>query len=103
MKATTTAMIRPRRRAACEEEPLEFTPLSDSEEVDSTARKSAWARLLARVYQVDPLICPQCDSEMKVTAVIQDIVEIKRILRHLVKIGGGVQPAPPALDESSLN
>ena len=29
---------------------LGFTPMSDSEEVGTTARKSAWARLLARVY-----------------------------------------------------
>jgi hypothetical protein len=36
---------------------------------------------------------------MKVMAVIQDIDEIKHILRHLIKIGR----APPGLDESSVN
>ena len=36
------------------------------EEVDSTARKRAWARLLSRVYEVDPLICPECGSEDEV-------------------------------------
>ena len=25
-------------------------------------RRHAWARLLARVYEVDPLVCPQCIS-----------------------------------------
>ena len=40
--------------------------MSDSEEVGSTARKSAWARLLARVYEVDPLVCPECGSPYEV-------------------------------------
>jgi len=78
---------------------LGFSPLSDCEEVDSAARKSAWARLLARVYGVHPLVCPECGSQMKVIAAIQDIDEIKHILRHLIKIGR----APPGLDESSVN
>ena len=76
-----------------------FTPLSETEEIGSTARKSAWARLLARVYEVDPLICPECGLEMRVIAVIEDGGEIKRILRHLFKIGR----APPGLEQSSLN
>jgi hypothetical protein len=56
---------------------LRFSPLSDAEEVSSTARKSAWARLLARVYEVDPFIWPRCGSEMVVIAVIQHVIEIK--------------------------
>ncbi|MCK4516176.1 MAG: hypothetical protein KAU31_13020 [Spirochaetaceae bacterium] len=80
--------------------PSGFTPLSEleAEEVGPRARKSAWARLLARVYEVDPLICPECGADDKVTAVIQDVVEIKHILRHLLKIGR----SPPGVDESSL-
>jgi hypothetical protein len=84
---------------ASDQEALGSSPMSDSEEVGSTARKSAWARLLARVYEVDPLVCPACGSQMKVIAVIQDIDEIKHILRHLIKVGR----APPGLDESSVN
>ena len=38
------------------------TPLSETVEVDLTARKSARARLLAKVYEVDPLICPKCSD-----------------------------------------
>jgi hypothetical protein len=36
---------------------------------------------------------------MRVIAVMQDPVEIKHILRHLIKVGR----APPGLDESSVN
>ena len=59
-----------------------FEPLSEAVEVDSTGYKQAWARLLAKVYEVDPFVCPRCGSEMKVIAVIQDAEEIKKILAH---------------------
>jgi hypothetical protein len=74
--------------------------LSEGEvEVDVLAYKRAWARLLAKVYEIDPLICPKCGSEMKVLAVIENPDEIRRILRHLVKIG---RP-PPGFDSDRLN
>jgi len=72
------------------------------------------ARLLAKVYEVDPMVCPKCGAEMKcrdrssdfvlrydpyVIAVIEDPDELRRILRHLVKIGR----SPPGLDPDRLN
>ena len=59
----------------------------------------AWARLIARVYEIDPLVCPECGSEMKVIAVIQDPVEIRDILAHLVKTGR----APAGFDPTLMN
>ena len=64
-----------------------FEPLDDGEEVSVNARKRAWARLLAKVYEIDPLVCPNCGWKMKVIAVVQDPVEIRDILTHLVKTG----------------
>jgi hypothetical protein len=60
-------------------------------EIDNSTQKQAWARLLAKVYEIDPMICPQCGAEMKVIAIIQDTKEIKKIISHLIKIGR----APP--------
>ena len=74
-------------------------PLEDTVEVELTERKQAWALLLAKIYEVDPFVCPRCGSDMKVVAVIEDPDEIRRILRHLIKIGR----SPPGLDLSSLN
>jgi tRNA(Ile2) C34 agmatinyltransferase TiaS len=57
--------------------------LSDGdEEVTVDTRKRAWARLLAKVYEVDSMVCPKCGAEMKVIAVIEDPDELRRILRH---------------------
>jgi hypothetical protein len=44
---------------------------------------SPWARLLARIYTVDPLRCPVCGNHMRVISVINDPDVIERILRHI--------------------
>lgn len=72
--------------------------LPKTQTVPQRACRSAWARLIAKVYEVDPLICPRCGSEMKLIAVITDPAEVRKILRHLIKTG---RP-PPGLDPSSL-
>jgi hypothetical protein len=81
-------------------EDLGYAPLSDDgEEVNVDARKRAWVRLLAKVYEVDPFVCPKCGADMKVIAVIEDPDELKRILRHLIKIGR----SPPGFNPDRLN
>ena len=65
----------------------------------SSDRKAAWARLIAKIYEVDPLVCGRCGSPMRILAIITDPDEVKKILRHLVKTG----KPPPGFDASSLN
>jgi hypothetical protein len=55
--------------------------------------------MLAKIYEIDPFLCPKCGSEMRVIAVIQDVTEIKRILKHLKKI----DRAPPGVDYLELS
>lgn len=31
-----------------------------------------WARLIQKIYEVDPLICPKCRGPMKIIAFIED-------------------------------
>ena len=81
-------------------EDLGYEPLSEEdEEVCANARKRAWARLLAKVYEVDPFVCPKCGADMKVIAIIEDPDDLERILRHLIKIGR----SPPGFDPNRLN
>jgi hypothetical protein len=61
--------------------------------------QAAWTRLLAKIYEVDPLRCRKCGSEMPVLAVITNPDEVRKILKHLIKIGR----SPPGLDPLSLN
>jgi len=44
-------------------------------------RRRSWARLLGRIYEVDPLRC-LCGGELKIVSVITDPVVVDRILLH---------------------
>ena len=70
-------------------------------DVASADSRASWARLIRKIYEIDPLVCKKCRSPMKVLAVITDPGEVKNILRHLVKTGKsppGLDPAPLSLD-----
>jgi hypothetical protein len=54
----------------------------DGQVVAARAR-SAWARLIYKVYEVDPLECPKCKGPMRVIALIDDPAVIRQILEHL--------------------
>jgi hypothetical protein len=56
--------------------------ISDSA-VSSTAFRRNWARLIQKIYQVDPLCCPKCQGPMRVISFIEDDELIKKILMHL--------------------
>ena len=49
----------------------------------NTRRKANWARLIQKAYEVDPLECDNCGSNMRIIAVIDDVDVVERILRHL--------------------
>ena len=59
----------------------------DPAEPVSPPGNSSWARLLRRVFEVDPLTCPSCGAEMKIVAVITEVPVIDGIVRHLKKTG----------------
>ena len=81
-----------------DEEKVIPEPSDGSEYVTVKKSKATWARLIAKVYEIDPLVCPKCGSEMKILSVIMDSCEIKKILKHLVK----KNKAPPGVDEKVL-
>ena len=49
---------------------------------DKAFRKN-WVRLIQKIYEVDPLVCPTCKGEMRVIAVIEDQEAIRKTLIHL--------------------
>jgi len=44
---------------------------------------ATWRELIKRVWEVDPLLCPRCGTEMVKLAAVRDPVVIIKILRHL--------------------
>ena len=45
-------------------------------------RRSTWARILRKVFEVEPLVCARCGAEMVVVSWITKREVIDRILRH---------------------
>jgi len=62
---------------------------------NARALRRSWAQLIKRIYEVDPLVCPSCGSEMKVIAIITEHDVVDAILRHLAKAGARSPRGPP--------
>jgi serine/threonine protein kinase len=59
-------------------------PHRDEAEPPTRRRCSpSWARLIAKVFQADPLVCRRCGGPLKVVAYITDSLAIRQILDHL--------------------
>jgi len=43
----------------------------------------SWRELIKKVWEVDPLLCPKCQQEMRIVSLINDAQIIERILRHV--------------------
>ncbi len=61
------------------------------------ALSKRWRELIYRIYDVDPLTCSHCGSEMKIIAFINDPTAIRKILDHRGhKRARQRAPPPPA-------
>ena len=66
---------------------LEKPPADESLEIEAHPagrRPSAnWAKIIRRVYEIDPLVCPESGAGMRLIAVIDDEFVVRKILKHL--------------------
>ena len=83
----------------------EDPPEGDLNKPASTAY--LWAMLIARIYEICPLDCPQCGGELKIVAFLTESDPIRRLLSH---IGEPVTPprttparAPPDWLEADVD
>jgi hypothetical protein len=60
------------------------------------------ARLIQKIYEVDPLTCPKCQGRMKIISFIEDEELIEKILKHLGLREVKVRP-PPKVRVPSLS
>lgn len=78
-----------RKKAGCQtlpsEDKLAFAPsipVLDSDMSRKAFRRN-WARLIQKVYNTDPLLCPKCHGQMKIISFIEDEDTTRQILKHL--------------------
>jgi len=55
-------------------------------------RRLSWARLIRKVYEVDPLLCRYCGAEMRIVAFVVEASSLRRLLKG---VGLGPQEAEP--------
>ena len=60
-----------RRRQGVQRQPLGPIPLSD-DTASAKAARGNWARFIKKVFEVDPLLCPNCGGVMRIIAFIED-------------------------------
>ena len=68
------------------------TPPPAAEPAHRRATRHTWALLLARIYEVFPLVCARCGAEMRIIAFITDGPTVRDILAHR-----GEPTAPPRI------
>jgi len=49
----------------------------------SKERRKNWARLIQKIYEIDPLICPKYRGSMRIISIIHDQEVVKTIRNHL--------------------
>jgi len=63
----------------------------DPKQLELKKKNIPWARLLARVFNIDVEICIKCGGNMKIIAAIEDPKVIRKILQHM---GRSTKPPP---------
>src|SRR5450759_3296679 len=73
-----------RAKALKAQQPAKTPPAAEAAVSEfATRAKATWARLIRKVYEADPLVCPKCKGPMRVIALIDDPAVVRRILKHL--------------------
>ena len=85
--------VRGRLRKRQEVDPI---PTVLEPEISSEAFRGNWARLIRKIYETDPLVCPRCQKQMRVVAAIENPDAIRRILEHLGLWLANARPTPRA-------
>ena len=74
-------------------------PVTSGEEAQPNTKRSParylWAILIARIYEVFPLLCLHCGGQMRLISFINDGAEIRKILDHI-----GVESSPPKISQA---
>jgi len=81
LRAAVTALAVPAATAPATPPPNPAGPAA--EPAHRRAARSAWALLLARIYEAFPLLCPKCGDQMRIITFITDVSTVRDILAHL--------------------
>jgi hypothetical protein len=72
----------------------EWIPCILEPEGSSKEYRKNWARLIQKIYEIDPLTCPKCQGQMRIVAFIEDEEVIEKMLKHLGLWEAKARPPP---------
>jgi len=104
LRAAVTALAAPAKQVVVQTEPANMSegapgmvplghaiqPKPEPAPPKRSAAHYLWAVLIARIYEVFPLLCPLCGGQMRLIAFITEGTQIRKILDHI-----GVDSEPP--------
>jgi hypothetical protein len=64
-------------------------------------RRSSWARLVLRVWRVDPELCPRCGLRMQRSKALIERLELARLMRNLAIGSYPTRPPPVPVPETA--
>ena len=90
-----SSVARAQRRAeeVDDEASAATTPLPSA--VERRRLRRAWAQMIRRIYEVDPLTC-RCGAQMRILSFILDPRVVTKILQHVDDKATARERAPPA-------
>ena len=71
---------------------------NDADSSDSAflrRKRLSWAMLLARIYEILPLICPRCQNPMKIISFVTETDSVTKILKHIGEDTSSPEILPP--------
>jgi len=71
------------RRQNKEEQATELVLIDTAKGTAGGKPTSTWARLIRRIFEVDPLRCGNCGRQMRIIAFVTDFRQVCRILEHI--------------------
>ena len=66
-----------------------------AEQEEKCIPSKGWAEMIRKVYEIDPMVCPECGGTMKVVAFITNYPAVDRIIDHL-KLTFVAEKPPPS-------
>jgi hypothetical protein len=58
--------------------------------------------MIRKVYEVDPMLCPECGGQMRIIAFLTDYSVVDRIINHLKLALVASKPPPPRIAYQEL-
>jgi hypothetical protein len=56
-----------------------------------------WFAMIRKIYELDPLLCPQCGGTMKIIAFLTDYAVMDRIISNIKLTFIAEKPPPPCI------